>query len=310
MKQTIKQAILLIFLAATLISAGTTTAQPKQFDQKMKLGTHLVSLNVTVTDSYGRFVTGLGKNHFEIYDDKVKQEIAHFSDDDAPVSIGIIYDVSGSMKERINRSLVALRRFFDTSHEDDDIFLMAFNERPMLVQDFTTSSEQVIGRLMLVQPRKSTALYDAMYLGIEKIQQGRHPKKALLIVSDGQDNNSRYSYKELRNRAREADVLIYAIGITDPYTDSLAGYGRGVLEEISRMTGGRAFFPNAYNGPELLEICTRIALELRHQYAVGFYPTDTTSKAKWHGIKIRANPPKGLGRLSLNYKRSYKSFEN
>jgi Ca-activated chloride channel family protein len=283
---------------------------PGRPDQKIRIGTNLVSVNITVTDSYGRFVTGLEKGHFEVYDDKVRQEVAHFSDEDAPVSVGIVYDVSGSMKERITRSLAALKRFFDTSHEDDDIFLMAFNERPLLVQDFTTSANQALGRMMFVQPKKSTALYDAMYLAVEKLQQGRHPKKALLIISDGQDNNSRYTYKELRNRAKEADVIIYAIGITDPYNDGLAGYGRGVLEEISRMTGGRAFFPNGYNQAELMEICTRIALELRHQYAVGFYPTDAASEVKWHRVKVRVKPPRGLGRLSLTYKDSYPSFND
>lgn len=273
------------------------------------LNTGVVNVLISVTDTYGRFVTGLTKDHFDLFDDKVKQNIAHFTDDDAPISVGIVYDVSGSMKERIMRSIKALRRFMETSHDDDDFFLIGFNDRAKLVQDFTTSSEQVVGHLMFVNPKGSTALYDASYLAVEKVAQGRHQKKALLIISDGQDNNSRYTYKELRNRVKEADVQIYAIGITDPATDSMAGYGRGVLEEISRMTGGRAFFPNAYNEPELVEICTRIALELRHQYSIGFYPSDLTSDAKWHKLNVKINPPKGLGRLSLSYKDGYQSFK-
>jgi Ca-activated chloride channel family protein len=284
------------------------TVKASQQDNKIHLGTDIVNVTVSVTDSYGRFVTGLQKNHFEVYDDKVKQQIVHFTDDDAPVSLGIVYDVSGSMKERIARSVRALRRFIDTSHEDDDYFLIAFNERANLAQDFTTSGEKIAGHLMFVAPKGSTALYDAAYIAVEKVSQGRHKKRALLIISDGQDNNSRYSYKELRNRVKEADVQIYAIGITDPARDSLAGYGRSVLEEITRMTGGRAFFPNAYNEPELIEICTRIALELRHQYSIGFYPTDKDSERQWHKLKVKVDPPKGLGRLSLNYKEGYESF--
>ncbi|HKP87613.1 MAG TPA: VWA domain-containing protein [Blastocatellia bacterium] len=295
----------------------TTTAKPADFkpalptqtQDKIILGTGVVNVIVSVTDPYGRFVTGLTKDHFDIFDDKVKQQIAHFTDEDSPVSLGIVYDVSGSMKERIMRSIKALRRFIETSHDDDDFFLIGFNDRAKLVQDFTTSGDQVIGHLMFVNPKGSTALYDASYLAVEKVQQGRHTKKALLIISDGQDNNSRYTYKELRNRVKEADVQIYAIGITDPATDTLAGFGRGVLEEITRMTGGRAFFPNAYNEPELVEICTRIALELRHQYSVAFYPTDMTSEAKWHKVQVKVNPPKGLGRLSLTYKDGYQSFK-
>jgi Ca-activated chloride channel family protein len=284
-------------------------AVPLKSDQTVQLNTNLVGVTVTVTDSYGRFVTGLAKDQFEVYDDKIKQEIALFSDDDAPVSLGIVYDVSGSMKERIHRSLQALKRFIETSHDDDDFFLMAFNNRANLVEDFTVSAEKVLSHLMFVQPHGSTALYDAAYLAVEKIRQGRHPKKALLIISDGQDNNSRYTYNELRKRVKESDVQIYCIGITDPATDSLSAFGRSVLEEIARMTGGRAFFPNAYNEPELVEICTRIALELRHQYAVGFYPTDVQSEAKWHKVQIKVKPPKGLGRLSVTYKDGYESFK-
>lgn len=284
--------------------------QPPQTQQgNIVLGVGVVNVIISVTDPYGRFVTGLNKDHFDIFDDKVKQQIAHFTDEDAPVSLGIVYDVSGSMKERIMRSIKALRRFIETSHDDDDFFLIGFNDRAKLIQDFTTSGDQVVGHLMFVNPKGSTALYDASYLAVEKVQQGRHTKKALLIISDGQDNNSRYTYKELRNRVKEADVQIYAIGITDPASDTLAGFGRGVLEEITRMTGGRAFFPNAYNEPELVEICTRIALELRHQYSVGFYPTDMTSEAKWHKVQVKVNPPKGLGRLSLTYKDGYQSFK-
>ncbi|HKY03716.1 MAG TPA: VWA domain-containing protein, partial [Blastocatellia bacterium] len=113
-------------------------------NDKIVIGTGLVNVTVSVTDNYGRFVTGLSKEHFEVFDDKVKQQIAHFSDDDAPVSLGIVYDVSGSMKERIGRSLKALRRFIETSHDDDDVFLIGFNDRARLVQDFTTSGDQVL----------------------------------------------------------------------------------------------------------------------------------------------------------------------
>jgi Ca-activated chloride channel family protein len=296
---------------APLKTKAEALSKPDDAKQQgpIQLGTDIVNVMISVTDPYGRFVTGLGKDHFDVFDDKVKQQIAHFTDEDAPVSLGIVYDVSGSMKERVNRSIRALRRFVDSSHVDDDFFLIGFNDRAKLVQDFTTSGESVIGHLMFVNPKGSTALYDAAYIAVEKVQQGRHSKKALLIISDGQDNNSRYTYKELRNRVKEADVQIYAIGITDPASDSLSGFGRSVLEEITRMTGGRAFFPNAYNEPELVEICTRIALELRHQYSVGFYPTDIQSDAKWHKVQVKVNPPRGLGRLSLLYRDGYQSFK-
>jgi len=314
MKKLIALVVLGAFLAAGTLaqqqtgSSSALASTSPRVDDKVTLNTRLVSLTVTVTDTLGRFVTGLKSDNFEIFDEKVKQEVSHFSDEDAPVSLGVIYDVSGSMKHRIERSIRALRRFIDTSHEDDDFFLIGFNDRAKLIQDFTTSGDQIASHLMFAQPKGSTALYDAAYLAVEKIQQGRHKKKALLIISDGQDNNSRYTYKELRKRVKEADVVIYAVGITDPASDDLAGYGRSTLEEISRMTGGRAYFPNAYNEPELVEICTRIALELRHQYSIGFYPTDTSGEKKFRKVQVKVKAPKGLGRLSLSYREGYQSF--
>jgi Ca-activated chloride channel family protein len=278
--------------------------------EKVQLSTNLVSLTVTVTDQLGRFVTGLSIDDFQVFDDNVKQQITHFSDEDAPICLGIVYDVSGSMSERIARSIRALRRFIDTSHPDDHFLLIAFNNRANLVRDFTTAGDQIANLLTFVKPEGSTALYDAAYLAVEKVQQGNHSKKVLLLISDGQDNNSRYSYKELCNHTKEADVLIYAIGITDPATDELSGQGRATLEELARMTGGRAFFPNAFNEAELMEVCTRIALELRHQYSIGFYPAHTASETKWHKVKVKINPPKGIGRLSLTYKDRYPPFSN
>lgn len=284
-------------------SQSLPSARPSNSDDQVRMSTDLVSVKVTVSDSFGRVVTGLKQPNFSIYDDKVKQEIAHFTEADAPISIGIIYDVSGSMGGIIQYSAQALRRFIETSHEDDDFFLVAFNDRARLVQDFTTSGDQVLGRLMLVKPKGSTALYDAVTLGVEKVVEGRHRKRALLIISDGEDNNSRYSYREIRNRIKEADVQVYAIKIGAPYS-----YGTGVLSEIANLTGGRSFVPGLANGMSFQDICMRIALELRHQYSIGFYPTDSRAPIDWHRLQIRLNAPKGLGRLSLTYKDRYQTF--
>jgi Ca-activated chloride channel family protein len=273
-------------------------------NDQLRLATDLVSLKVTVSDHFGRIVTGLNKANFEVYDDKVKQEIAHFTEADAPITIGIIFDVSGSMGGIIQNSQQALRRFIETSHTEDDFFLIAFNDHAKLIQDFTTSPDQVLGRLMLVKPKGSTALYDAVYLGVEKVVQGRHRKRALLIISDGEDNNSRYSYNELRRQVQEADVQLYAIKIGTPWS-----YGTGVLSEIAELTGGRSFVPGVTKGMDLVDICTRIALELRHQYSIGFYPTDSRAAIPSHRVQIKLNAPRGLGRLSLNYKDRYEPFK-
>lgn len=270
----------------------------------VQLRRDLVVVHVTVSDPYGRFVTGLDKDHFEIFDDKVQQNIEFFSDDDVPITLGIIFDVSGSMSSKLQRSTHALRRFIETSHLDDEFFLVGFNHRAQLVRDFTTSGDAIINSLTLVQPDGRTALYDATYLGIEKARQGRHTKRALLVISDGQDNNSRYTFKELRDLVKEADVQLYAIGIVDLLRDSELGpYGESVLEELARSTGGRAFFPSSEI--ELVDVCTQIALELRHQYSIGYYPTTDIRDGKWHKIKVKVDPPPGLPKLAVRAKEGY-----
>src|SRR5262249_20141504 len=147
--------------------------------------TDLVSLPVTVTDAYNRLVTGLDRQHFEIYEDKVKQEISFFSDDDSPVNLGIVFDVSGSMKGKLDRARDALKAFIQTSHSDDDFFLVAFNQRANLLAEFT-DGDALANKLTLVDPKGQTAIYDAAYLGIEKVKQGRHSRNAILLISDGQ----------------------------------------------------------------------------------------------------------------------------
>lgn len=280
-------------------------------DQQILIGTDLVSLTVTVTDSRGRFVSGMSKERFLVYDNGVQQKIDHFSDADAPASLGIVFDVSRSMKDKMRGSLKALKRFIETSHVDDDIFLITFNDKAKLAQDFTTSGDEIIEQLRLAAPSGSTALYDAAYLAVEKVQHGRHPKKAILIISDGEDNHSRYNSRDLRARVREADVQIYAIGLTDAtsgdYTSSK--YGRSVLEAITELTGGCAFFPGAYHDELIIEICARIALELRHQYSMAFYPSEARLDGRWHRIQVKLKPPNGLGRLSLTYREGYQSLK-
>jgi Ca-activated chloride channel homolog len=203
----------------------------------------------------------------------------------------------------------ALDRFIEMSHPDDEFFLMTFSDRAQLVHDFESPEDRLTSALLLAQPDGSTALYDAVYLAVEKVLQGRHSKKTLLIISDGQDNRSRLSLGDLRRRLQETDVLIYAIGITDPAVDPLTGWGQATLDEIAKVTGGRAFFPSKKES-DLIEACTRIASELRHQYSIGFYPTDAESSNPLHKVEIKLKECKELGRVSLSYKRRYASFNN
>jgi Ca-activated chloride channel family protein len=295
-------ALALASAVVACVPPDAASGQPQADD--VHLSCDLVTLTVTVTDRSGRYLTGLDRSHFEIYDDKIKQQIAFFSDADAPATLGIVYDVSGSMRLRINRSLYALRRFVETSQPDDEFFLVGFNRRVTLLRDFTSSGEQLANGLTLVAPEGRTALYDAAFMGIEKARQGRHQKKALLIISDGQDNNSRYTFSELRDLVREADVQLYAIGIVDLAREAELGpYGEAVLEELARSTGGRAFFPTSEE--ELVDVCTQIALELRHQYSIGYYPTSEDRDGRWHRVKVKVAPAPGVPAMSVRAKSGY-----
>src|SRR5262252_8690034 len=186
---------------------------PQNSQDKTVIITRLVYLTVLVNDKLGRFVAGLTKEDFEIFDDNIKQDIAFFSDDDAPISLGIVYDVSGSMGNFSSHSLAMLRQFFENSHTEDEFYVYAFNNRVQLVQDFTSLPEALQNRVAVIKSKGNTALYDAVYAAVEKVRQGRHHKKVILIFSDGEENSSRYSGKELQSLLRESDVLIYAIGM-------------------------------------------------------------------------------------------------
>jgi Ca-activated chloride channel homolog len=284
----------------------TKNSQPKaQITEEpvIHLGTKLVTLTVTVTDNLGRLVTGLEKEHFEIFDNKVKQNIEYFSTEDAPISVALVFDRSGSMKERINRSLSSLRKFINSSKDSDEYSLVTFNNTAKLSSDFTRNAEELVSSLMMSETKGSTALFDAVYIGIEKAKLGRNAKKAVLILSDGQDNSSRYSLKELKKLCKEADVMIYSIGIVDRMSnDPLDLEGRWILEDLASITGGKAFFPS--NDAEMQDAIIQIALEMRRQYSIGFSP-NTNGDGKWHKLKIKVNPPKGLGSLSVRGREGY-----
>jgi Ca-activated chloride channel homolog len=265
--------------------------------------TSLVVVNVSVTDKQFRQISGLNKEHFEIYEDKVRQQIEFFSDDDKPASVGVIFDLSGSMNDKISRAREAIKAFISTCHDQDDFFLVGFNERARLLAEIS-DGQSVLDKLALAETRGQTALYDATYLGVEKVKEGRHDKRAILIVSDGQDNASRYNYGELRKLLKEADVQVYCIGILEAGAGSaIDRQGQVVLEEIAHTTGGMAFFPSSY--AEMEDSVTRIAITLRRQYSIGYVPFNEHRDGKWRKIKVRVKAPKGLPSLMVRAKEGY-----
>jgi Ca-activated chloride channel family protein len=304
--------LLLIFLfGSSAVFTQTTQPTPPPKEDELKIKTDLVTLTLTVTDIYGRYVSGLTKEAFNIFDNNEEQEITFFSDTDAPVSVGILFDVSDSMSgEKIAKARKALERFINTSHPSDEYFLIAFNNRAQLLLDKTRDGEAVLRKLTLVEPKNNTALYDATYLGIERVTRGAHQKKALLIISDGQDNASRYNFGEVRRLLKESDVVVYAVGILDGAdSSSITGMqGQSFLDELTSVTGGKAFYPQT--NVEMDEIFERIALELRHQYSIGYTPKDFQPDGKYHKVKVKVKPPRGLPRLTVRSREGYFATPN
>lgn len=299
---------------AALAFAQTPTPTPEVLDDDdtpVRVKTDLVTLTLTVTDPYGRYVSGLGKNAFTINDNGIEQDITFFSDSDAPVSVGIIFDVSGSMSgQKIGKARKALERFITSSHPMDEYFLIAFNSRAQLLMDRTRDGEAVLSKLTLVKPKNNTALYDAVYLGIERVTRGSHQKRALMIISDGQDNASRYNFGEVRRLMKESDVVTYAVGIMDggDMSGSLGMQGQAFLDELTSVTGGKSFYPQT--DVEMDEIFERIALELRHQYSIGYTPKDFQPNGKWRKVKIKVKPPRGMPRLTVRGREGYYATPN
>lgn len=301
-------ALFAIFGSAFAVLAQKAEPTPTPVDDPTKpvsIRTDLVTLTLTVTDLYGRYVSALTKDAFTVVDNNKEQEITFFSDSDAPVSVGIIFDVSGSMGgDKIKKARTALERFVASSHPSDEYFLIAFNSRAELLMDRTRDADALLQKLQLIKPASNTALYDAVYLGLERVTRGAHQKRALLIISDGQDNASRYNFGEVRRLMKESDVVTYGIGILDKSDAGQLGMqGQSFLDELASVSGGKSFYPTS--AVEMDEIFERIAIELRNQYSIGYTPTDFQPDGKWRKVRVKVKPPRGLPRLTVRSREGY-----
>jgi len=272
---------------------------------RLRVDVNLVQVPLTVTDPMNRLVTGLEKDNFQVFDNNTGQTIKYFSSEDAPLTIGIIFDLSGSMSSKFVRARKALTEFLRTSNPQDEYFVVGFNDRPAVIVDYTSDPDDVEARMVMLKPENRTALIDAVYLGIDHLRQAKYDRKALLIISDGGDNRSRYTEGELRRVVREADVQIYSIGIFDSYAPTQEEVlGPVLLKEISEMTGGRAFDAGSDMG-DLQDIATRISAELRNEYVIGYTPTDVRHDGNWRKLKVRLLPPPGLPTLTVHFRQGY-----
>ena len=276
-------------------------------DKRIRVDVDLVLVNTTVTDPYNRLVTGLERENFRVFEDSQEQEVVHFSSEDVPISIGVVLDLSGSMSNKVDKARLAALQFFKTANPQDEFFLVSFNDRAQLTSQFTSSVEELQNRMMYAAAKGRTALLDAIYLGLSQMKGARNTKRALLIISDGGDNHSRYNERDIKNFVREADVQLYAVGIYDALGNrsrtSEELNGPTMLAEVTEMTGGRAFPVENLN--DLPDIAAKIGMELRNQYVLGYKPANMDRDGKWRKIKIRLKPPKGLPPLNVYSRAGY-----
>jgi Ca-activated chloride channel homolog len=287
--------------------AEITVVKPPIHTTPIQMDVNMVVVNITVTDPYDRIVTGLDQSNFQVYDDKVEQKIESFSTEDSPISVGLIFDASGSMSDKIQKSKQAALQFFKTSNPQDEFMLINFGERPNLISGFTSKFENLEDRLLFVKSGGLTAMLDAIYLGLHEMRSATTNRKALLVISDGGDNHSRYSESDVTKAIKESDVQIYAVGIFEP--TSIRGrtpeeaQGPNLLAKLAEMSGGRMF--SVEDADELPDIAEKISIELRNQYVIGYKPSNLVRDGRWRRIKVKLNPPRGLPPLQVYARTGY-----
>lgn len=311
------------FLSLAAFFPASITAQD---EKPIRVETDLVTVNVAVTDKRGDFVKNLRQEQFEIFDNKTKQQIAHFSDEHAAVSFGIVYDLHPTTRERTATILEALRQFARELNADDEYFVTAFNERGSLNTDFIPTIEQIENNLSEAAKRgEPNALYDAVYAAAGRLRESKKEKRTLLIISDSADHNSRRNFKQLLDRLESFDAQVYAVFLDDRafrywtlaemtrdarrrsvIANTPTPLDRAALDELSRKSGGSSYTPNLQSREELDRIFKQIASELRSLYTLGFYPSAPDSKR--HRLKIRVNQSdKETKRFVLSYRQNYQS---
>ena len=271
----------------------------------IKMNVDMTLVNVSVTDSFSNSVTSLNKENFKVYEDGVEQQISAFSSEDVPISIGLIFDISGSMENKFDRARQAALQFLRTANPRDEFFLVRFNDRTEPASRFTSSTEELENRVIFTAAGGRTALLDAVYIGLDQIRNAHNGRHALLIISDGGDNHSLYSEADIRNSLKESDCQLYAMGIFDHHISrkSEERYGWSLLSELVEMTGGRVFPVSKLT--DLPDIASKIGTELRNQYVLGYKPQDTRHDRAWRKIKVRLNAPKGLPPVKVYARSGY-----
>ena len=290
----------LVFLIALTFPLLPATAQvsgplgPSKHEHSagsIQIDVEMVLVNVGVTDADGRVVSGLQKKNFRLFEDNVEQEILTFSNEDVPASIGLLFDTSGSMADKMDASRQALVNFLRKSNPDDEFFLINFDNHAELTGGFTSDIGQVQQRMMSLKPTGRTSLLDAIYLGVAQMRSARHERHILLVLSDGGDNHSRHHLPEIRKLLEESDCQLYAMGIFDSRDmkrTTEEREGPALLSELAEMTGGHVY--QSAKLSDLVDLSGKIGSELRSQYILGYKPSGILHDGRWRRIKVSLTP--------------------
>ncbi|MGD0497709.1 MAG: VWA domain-containing protein [Bryobacteraceae bacterium] len=273
----------------------------------LRVDTNLVLVPVVVFDPLNRPVTGLEKKHFRVFDDNVEQTVTSFGMEDEPLAVGLVFDVSGSMGDKLRLSRRAAAEFFHIANPEDEFLLVEFNETPKLVVPLTQDIQTIQNQLMFAQSKGRTALLDAVILAMHELKKSKKNRKALLIISDGGDNSSRYTESEVKNVVRESDALIYAMGVYGNASTPEEMSGPALLKQIAEQSGGRHFDAAP---SELPDIAAKIGMELRNRYVLGYTPTDQQRDGRYHQVQVKVVPPRGLPPLHASWRRGYYAPED
>jgi VWFA-related protein len=290
------------------VAAASAQSMPDQsHEYSLHAETTLVVIPVTVSDPSNRFVLGLDKSDFTLAENGVPQKITQFAGEDAPLSVGLLVDTSGSMGEKLETSRKAVAEFLGTMNSGDEAFLIEFSDKAQLVAGFSPKTADIEDKLVNIESQGLTAMLDAVYLGLDEMKKAKNPRKALLIISDGGDNNSTYTAGQITDLVRKADVQIFSMGVFDVLPALLRSpaeiNGPKLLSQLSQQTGGRAFSASATS--DLPTVAKRIGIELRNQYILAYVPSDRTRDGKYRKVEVKLNPPPGLVDLKARWRLGY-----
>lgn len=288
------------------ITPRTPPRQPAQAQAVLRSDSSLVVIPTHVTTEAGSSVTSLTRENFRVVEDNVEQPIIHFDKDDAPVSVGVLFDCSGSMRDKMQKAAEAVTAFFKTANTADEFFLVEFSDRAKVVVPFTRDSGMLFDRISRTKPFGMTSLLDAIHLSLGQMKKASNFRKAIVIISDGGDNWSRHSAREVRNTLLESDVQLYAMGIFDPdYAkkhEAETRNGPALLDELARQTGGRHFAVDNLN--DLPAISAKIGNDLRNEYLLGYY-TGAMRDGKYHQVRVNLTIPSDMPPLRTYYRKGY-----